>query len=174
MIPPHIIVATGSRRATDESLITGALSVLYHLHPGARLYVGDAPGADRLLTVTWAHLHERRTVAVARADGLIRRFDADWTAPCDPVTCQPGHRRTRADDTGYCPAAGPRRNDLMCTCAAEVSRDHGISVTTLAVYKLGELNHGTADCVNAMRRHGLPAPVNLMEAPVQGNDIPSK
>jgi hypothetical protein len=163
--PPHIVLVTGSRKARDVSLLTGALTALYHLHPDAVLYVGDADGADKLAAQAWAHLHvvvgtvSGPDWALIARSGPVRTFDADWPGPCDPATCNPGHRRHRADGTTYCPAAGPRRNEVMCAAAAAA----GCPVTTLAVFKSGELNMGTANCVRAMQRHGLPAPITLIE-----------
>lgn len=159
MTPPHVIVVTGSRHARDMSLLTGALSVLHHQHPEAVLFAGGADGADDLFTRAWAALNENRTVGAAIAEGLIAQFTADWAGPCDPVFCQPGHRRPRRGGGDYCPAAGPRRNDAMCAAAAAA----GCPVTTLAVCKLGARNEGTSDCITAMHRHGLPVPVILTE-----------
>jgi hypothetical protein len=165
MTPGHVIVAAGSRRAKDASLVAGALTVLYHQHPGAVLYAGDAGGADELFAACWARLcgyPGPDAVEDAVLMGRVIRFTADWEH-CTETCSGPGHRRYKRHGHGatYCPAAGPRRNDAMCAAAAEA----GCPVTTITLIKAGVPNNGTRGCARAMSRHHLPDPVVLTEEP---------
>lgn len=155
--PNHVIVAAGSRYCTDWSLVTGALTVLHRMFPHAVLLTGDAPGADIMFAAEWAQLRGYDTITEAETDGVLIIYRAAWDDPCRP-DCTPGHRR-RIEGQMICPAAGPYRNQRMCSEAATA----GLPVTTITIRKEGAAARGTSDCIAAMLRNRLPHPITLTE-----------
>lgn len=126
----HYVAVTGGRSFDDRRRVVEALELLQKFYGELRVMHGDAKGADRLAG------------AVAKEMGfVVKPYPADWSGPCDPATCGPGHRRSR-DGESYCPAAGTRRNAYMVKLLGQW-RDSGHSVSVLA-FPGGA---GTADMV---------------------------
>lgn len=127
------IIVTGGRDYVDHLTIGRAFArVAADAFPNRITLVhGGASGADALA--------ERDATARGWA---IDPVPADWEGPCGPE-CRPGHRRTRADGTEFCPAAGPRRNQVMVDKGADL----------VIAFPGGS---GTADCVRRARAAGIP------------------
>ncbi|GAA3591171.1 SLOG family protein [Streptomyces osmaniensis] len=145
-----LIGLTGSRAWPDIPLLETTLYLVWHDalqvgYDGMELMHGCADGAD-----TYGDRWAKR-------NGIfVRERAADWEGPCAP-DCKPGHRRTRRDDTTFCPQAGHRRNQDMvdehpllfvaaptqCTLPkCRTARPHD--------------SHGTADCIRRAEAAGIP------------------
>lgn len=88
---------------------------------------------------------------------ILHRYPADWSGPCDPSFCKPGHRRATSLElrqAGYCPAAGPRRNRRMF---ADFEPTH---VEAFVDKPLIE-SRGTLDMVTIARAAGVEPTVHL-------------
>lgn len=141
------VIATGSRRHGNKSLIHGAIADLHAVHgPGLVVFHGACPtGADKLVDEVCAEL------------GVpVFPQAADWDN-CGP-DCPPlPHRIPRQSwdkvHPGtlptWCPKAGPRRNVLMASRGAEL----GIAFPL-------ERSTGTGHCIHACRDAGIPVLVH--------------
>lgn len=127
------ILVAGSRDWSDRAQLEWALGVAFRLwRPIVVVHGGCESGADRF-AAEWAD----------RAGIAVDPFEADWDN-CGPE-CRPGHRRVRGDGSGFCPAAGPRRNQAMVDAGARY---------VLAFLLPG--SRGTEDCVRRAKAAGIP------------------
>ncbi|MET4670761.1 SLOG family protein [Streptomyces sp. PvR018] len=136
-----LVLGLGSRAWTDRTAIDTALTEVWHDarqdgYSGIEVMEGTAPGADRMCG-DWAKARFEHGVGHLPVE-------ADWEGPC-PDSCPPGHRRTRRDDTEFCPLAGHRRNQNM------VDRRPLIALA----FQVGE-STGTADCLRRLKKAGIP------------------
>ncbi|GGJ87242.1 hypothetical protein GCM10011583_18480 [Streptomyces camponoticapitis] len=143
MSAPHLalILGLGSRAWTDRTTIDNALTEVWHDalqdgYDGISVMEGTAPGADSMCG-NWAKAR--------LGDGIAHTpVEADWEGPC-VNTCRPGHRRTRRDDTEFCPFAGHRRNQEM------IDRKPLMALA----FQVGN-STGTADCLRRLNKAGIP------------------
>ncbi|MFJ8677182.1 DUF2493 domain-containing protein [Streptomyces sp. NPDC093589] len=132
------ILVTGSRSWSDARLLADTLLDVWHDatelgHNSIVIVHGGADGADTLAGL-WA-----------AGQGLdVEVHEADWSGPCGPE-CPPGHRKTNARGSDYCPLAGHRRNQQMIDAGADL---------VVAFQRAG--SRGTADAMNRARKAGLP------------------
>lgn len=99
------VLATGPRDCRPSDVINAVVTHLqWVVGPHLVVIQGGASGAD-------SHVKE----ACAALGVACHTEPADWNGPCDidGGWCRPGHRRRRGNGSDYCPAAGPRRNQLM-------------------------------------------------------------
>lgn len=142
-----VLLITGSQTWTHFPSISQVLR-MYASHAfshNRRLLVVNGKcdrGADALATL-WVARHKDQGWPVDEAP-----YPADWSGPCRPDRCEPGHRRLRANGDEYCPAAGNFRNELM------------ISVGPMWCEGFMRNNSaGTAHCTRQARAAGIPTHV---------------
>jgi hypothetical protein len=137
-MPDARILVTGSRSWGDAEVLAEVLLDVWHdaTHFGYDSIVivhGGADGADSLAGL-WA-----------MGQGLdVEVHEADWGGSCGP-DCPPGHRKTNARGSEYCPLAGPRRNQRMVDAGADL----------VVAFQLAR-SRGTADAIDRARKADLP------------------
>ncbi|MDJ0342205.1 hypothetical protein QMK19_03265 [Streptomyces sp. H10-C2] len=134
------VLGLGSRAWTDTTTIHDALLETWHDarqdgYAGIDIIEGTAPGADTIIG-DWAKAHLEEGIG-------HDPVPAEWDL-CGP-DCRPGHRRTRRDNSEFCPTAGHRRNQVMVDRAPLVA----------LVFQVGE-STGTADCLRRIEAAGIP------------------
>lgn len=136
-------IVAGSRKWTDEAKLCSVLDSYYVSSDNFTLIHGAGPGTDTLAD-SWAKI-----INAGFPNKLIEiePYSAKWADPCDPNFCYPNHRRQRFDGATYCPAAGPRRNQIMVDSGADIF---------LAFIVNGALNKGTQDCINRAEAAKIP------------------
>jgi hypothetical protein len=148
------ILATGSREA-PQWLREELRKRLFELSEDARrnhgvrklvVVHGAARGVDRTAKF-WAETPRLWPVTDLP-------FEATWEADCDPLRCQPGHRRKGTNGHEYCPAQGVFRNGRMVDYVAQQYHEHGAWVKVAAFYRAAN-SFGTQDCVSQARAKGL-------------------
>lgn len=148
------ILVTGSRSWRDYDTIradlldvlaetsTAGAPVLIQGGQVSRDPDGSRFGADFLARQAGQSIADESGIGM-----LHEEVPADWSGPCDPQVCVPGHRRPsrRGGSGSYCPAAGVRRNQAMID-------DH--RPTVALAYPLGR-SSGTYDCIRRIRAAGI-------------------
>jgi hypothetical protein len=112
------ILVTGGRNFVDKGMVYAELDALHEYtfsstdEEGMWVIQGGAPGADSL-ALAWTR-DRKSGFGYPGPDDRVHEltFRARWQEPCR-MTCKPGHRKTRADGSSYCPAAGVYRNQEM-------------------------------------------------------------
>ena len=137
------VLVTGSRHLRDKALVYGALDAIMQDHGDVTVVHGKNDSGADWFARRWCWLN-----LAGQWRGRVREepHPADWEAPCRPE-CEPGHRKRRADGSGYCPAQGSYRNQEMADSGADIC---------LSFYKKGAANRGTTDCVKRAREAGIP------------------
>lgn len=130
------ILVTGSRDWADERLVHETLDDLLGQYGTFTLVEGGCPtGADKH-AADWVALHP---------EVPHEQYPADWSTHdwegVTPVRCY--HRPT----SGRCPAAGPRRNQLMCDLGADLCVAFSDDLTQ---------SRGTKDCSTRSKTAGIP------------------
>lgn len=153
-----ILIVTGSRSATDAHRLTIRKTLAWAagfksglIDSSHELWHGCADGADTI----------SGQVAKEDFNWTVHEFPANWTSPCATKddqwfrACPPGHRRLRRDGTDFCPAAGPRRNQLMVnTLAWQLDLDPNTRAVCVA-FPLAK-SVGTHDCVDRFWTISVP------------------
>lgn len=134
------VLVTGSRTWRNYAPIAMALAQQLRLAEDRCLVVvhGDAPGADTFADHWAGH---RWTWAEVTAEPHA----AKWEDHCPKC---PGHRRVKKllQDTGYCPAQGGIRNQLMVDLGADIC----------LAFPVGRGWSGTRDCMTRAKKAGIP------------------
>lgn len=141
------LIVTGSREWSDYLALRAALARILDSIPGGMLLVVVNGGDENPDYSTNADKVAQDWTREMEADGLpVRGEDhpARWEGPCR-AECRPGHRETWRGRS-ICPAAGPYRNEEMCSAGA----DWG-----LAALRVGTRSTGTKDCIRRMILHGI-------------------
>lgn len=142
------LLVTGSRDWRDVETVEQALHQahdrLVTLEGPPVLLDGGAKGADYLAESIW------------KERGLpFERVRADWSRPCIPGRCQPGHRRNNAVGE-YCPAAGMYRNEEMVARGPRLCLAFLMPCTKSRCPQRGRHDsHGTVQCVEAAQAAGV-------------------
>lgn len=147
---PVIIQVTGSRRWSDHAAVRTALYDAIEVCTPVGASPRDCPASDMLLRHGGAKGLDTIAGREAAAIGMrVRKYPADWTAPCDE-TCTHGARIERYDRTTYCPASGLRRNQAM------IDLQPPASVVLAFLIGGAEGSRGSFDCAIRAQRAGLP------------------
>lgn len=139
MSPFHALVS-GSREWDDAEAVESVLRSAEHRcgTVGRELVVvhGACPAGVDAIADAWC----KRTIVA------FRSFPADWYAPCDPVSCTPGHRRRDRRGRTTCPAAGVYRNQFMLDA---------LPIDVVLAWPLPQ-GSGTQDMVRRAKAAGVP------------------
>lgn len=147
------LIVAGTRRATEEHLpLIGEVLLPICRRDLGVLAHGGAPGVDRLaadLAATWGWTPHPMPA---------RWSECDLTVPAELGGCPDWpHRKTRRDGSGYCPYAGPRRNQWLVDLSPRA--DH------VLVFPAGsiEARSGTRDLWQRAARAGFQPQVHPLE-----------
>ena len=134
-------MVTGSRYFSDSPLLVDTLNKLNDIVDNSTaLMHGNCSGLDIMAARVWEE-SGRPTIA----------FNADWYH-CDS-NCYHSPR-----SNGYCPAAGPRRNQRMVDCGADL----------LLAFPINE-SRGTYDCIRRAKKAHIP--VIIINQREEHNDV---
>lgn len=145
------LAVTGSRTFTDPATVYRCLDMC--LRPAARLgttlevWHGRCRSGPDAYADAWVLRQQatwRRKYPGVACPVQVRRFPADWAAPCR-AECAHGPRGVRRDGSTYCQTAGFYRNQEMVDAGP---------LAVLGFWRGG--SRGTRHCMDVAKAAGVP------------------